>query len=173
MYSTLLAIPILLLRRTGWRSTEVGLVLAAMSIGMVVFSPIGGRLADRVGRRAPTVAGLSLLTLGLLPLALRGGGITTPALLAGLGLIGAGIGLSSAGLQTAAIEAVGPRESGVASGVFSTSRYLGSIVGSSVLAGLLGPTSDGVAGFAAVFLMAVAAALLSVLVSVGLQAKGN
>ena len=170
MYSTLLAIPILLLRRTGWRSTEVGLVLAAMSIGMVVFSPIGGRLADRLGRRAPTVAGLSLLTLGLVPLAMSGGGITTPALLAGLGLIGAGIGLSSAGLQTAAIEAVGPRESGVASGVFSTSRYLGSIVGSSMLAGLLGPASDGVAGFGAVFLMAVAAALLSVLVSVGLQA---
>jgi len=62
----------------------------------------------------------------------------------------------------------------VASGVFSTSRYLGSIVGSSMLAGLLGPASDGVAGFGAVFLMAVAAALLSVLVSVGLQAtKGK
>ena len=173
MYVTLLAIPILLSRRPGWRSTEVGLVLAAMSIGMVVFSPIGGRLADRLGRRAPTVAGLSLLTLGLAPLALAGGGITTPALLAGLGVAGAGLGLSSAGLQTAAIESVGPRDSGVASGLFSTSRYLGSIVGSSVLAGLLGPPSDGVAGFGAVFLLAVAAALLSVLVSVGLQAKGG
>jgi EmrB/QacA subfamily drug resistance transporter len=173
MYSTLLAIPILLLRRTAWRSTEVGLVLAVMSVGMVVFSPIGGRLADRLGRRGPTIAGLSLLTLGLVPLGLRGGGITTPALLAGLGLIGAGIGLSSAGLQTAAIEAVGPRESGVASGVFSTSRYLGSIVGSSVLAGLLGPASVGVTGFGAVFLMAAAAALLSVLVGFGLREKGG
>jgi EmrB/QacA subfamily drug resistance transporter len=172
MYSTLLAIPILLLRRTGWTSAEVGFVLAMMSVGMVVFSPIGGRLADRLGRRGPTVAGLSLLTLGLVPLALRGGGITTPALLAGLGLIGAGLGLSSAGLQTAAIEAVGPRESGVASGVFSTSRYLGSIVGSSVLAGLLGPAGDGVTGFGAVFLMAVAAALLSVLVGFGLRERG-
>jgi EmrB/QacA subfamily drug resistance transporter len=173
MYSTLLAIPILLLRRTDWRSTQVGLVLAAMSIGMVVFSPIGGRLADRLGRRVPTVAGLALLTLGLTPLALMGGEITTPALLAGLGLVGAGLGLSSAGLQTAAIEAVGLRESGVASGVFSTSRYLGSIVGSSLLAGLIGPPSDGVVGFGAVFLMAVVAALLSVLVSVGLQAKAG
>ena len=173
MYVTLLAIPILLSRRTGWRSTEVGLVLAAMSIGMVLFSPIGGRLADRLGRRAPTVAGLSLLTLGLAPLALTGGGITTPALLAGLGVAGAGLGLSSAGLQTAAIESVGPRDSGVASGLFSTSRYLGSIVGSSVLAGLLGPPGDGVAGFGAVFLLAVAAALLSVLVSVGLQGKSG
>jgi EmrB/QacA subfamily drug resistance transporter len=169
MYSTLLAIPILLSRRTGWRSTEVGLVLAAMSIGMVVFSPIGGRLADRLGRRWPTVAGLSVLTLGLLPLAQTRGEISTLGLLGALGLAGAGLGLSSAGLQTAAIEAVGPQDSGVASGVFSTSRYLGSIVGSSLLAGLVGPPSDGVGGFGAVFVMAVAAALLSALVSLALQ----
>jgi len=173
MYSTLLAIPILLFRWAGWRSTEVGLVLAAMSAGMVVFSPIGGRLADRLGRRWPTVTGLSLLTLGLLPLALIGGGITTLALLGGLGLAGAGLGLSSAGLQTAAIEAVEPQQSGVASGVFSTSRYLGSIVGSSVLAGTLGPTGDGLGGFVAVFAMAVVAAFLSAVVSFGLQGRSD
>ena len=171
MYSTLLAIPILLFRWAGWRSTEVGLVLAAMSGGMVVFSPIGGRLADRLGRRWPTVAGLSLLTLGLLPLALIGGGITTLALLGGLGLAGAGLGLSSAGLQTAAIEAVEPQESGVASGVFSTSRYLGSIVGSSVLAGMLGQAHEGLAGFGAVFLLALIAAFLSAVASFGLHGR--
>jgi len=60
----------------------------------------------------------------------------------------------------------------VASGVFSTSRYLGSIVGSSVLAGLLGPAGDGLTGFGVIFLMAVSAALLSALVSVGLQDRG-
>jgi len=51
-------------------------------------------------------------------------------------------------------------------------KVSGSIVGSSVLAGLLGPASDGVTGFGGVFLMAGAAALLSVLVSVGLREKG-
>jgi hypothetical protein len=56
------------------------------------------RLADRLGRRGPTVAGLSMLTLGLVPLGLNGGGITTPELLVGLGMIGAGLGLSAAGL---------------------------------------------------------------------------
>lgn len=163
MYSTLLAIPILLLRRTGWTSAEAGLVLAVMSLGMVIFSPVGGRLADRLGRRGPTVAGLSLLVLGLVPLALGGGAITTRALLAGLALIGVGIGLSSAGLQAAALEAVGAQDAGVASGLFSTSRYLGSIVGSGALGGFLGPARDGAAGFAGVFLMAGGAAFLSVL----------
>ena len=57
-----------------------------MSAGMVVFSPLGGRLADRLGRRWPTVAWLALLTIGLAPLALAGGAVATGPLLAGLGL---------------------------------------------------------------------------------------
>ncbi|PYR51354.1 MAG: hypothetical protein DMF89_06515 [Acidobacteria bacterium] len=72
-------------------------------------------------------------------------------------------------MQTAALESVGPGASGVASGVFSTSRYLGSIVGSSVLGGMLGTTPEDVGGFGLVFVMAVGAALLSVLVSCGLH----
>ena len=169
MYTTLLAIPILLTGRGGWTSAEVGLVLAAMSMGMVVFSPLGGRLADRLGRRWPTVLGLLLLSLGLVPLALTGGALATPALLAGLAVVGAGIGLSSAGMQTAALESVGAAESGVASGVFSTSRYLGSIVGASLLAGMLVPSGDGVGGFGLIFSMTVAAAFLSALASCGLH----
>jgi EmrB/QacA subfamily drug resistance transporter len=170
MYATLFAVPILLARRAGWESADVGLALAAMSVGMAAFSPIGGRLADRSGRRGPTVAGLSLLTIGLLPLALRGGEVTGLALLGGLVLAGAGIGLSASGLQTSAIESVGPAESGVASGLFSTSRYLGSIVGSSVLAGQLGPTASGAEAFGAVFAIAAGAALLSTLASARLPA---
>lgn len=169
MYSTLLAIPILLSYRIGWKSTEVGLVLTAMSATMVIFSPIGGHTADRFGRRWPTVIGLSLFTLGLLPFALAGESITIPALLGGLSLAGIGLGLSSAGLQTTAVESVGPHEAGMASGVFSTSRYLGSIVGSSIMTGLLTPTGDKISGFTAVFLMVIVAALLSVLVSCGLH----
>jgi EmrB/QacA subfamily drug resistance transporter len=167
MYSTLLTVPILLSRRGGWSSAKVGAVLVMLSGAMVVCSPLGGRLADRVGRRWPTVIGLALLTLGVLPLALAGGGIAIPLLLGGLGIAGVGLGLSSAGMQTAAIEAVGPREAGVASGVFSTSRYFGSIVGSSVLAGLLGAAGGG--GFRMVFVMVAAAALLSALVALALR----
>jgi len=78
-----------------------------------------------------------------------------PGLLAGLGLIGAGIGLSSAGLQTAAIEAVGPRESAWRPGLLDEPFW--AALSGPACSGLLGPASDGVAGFGAVFLMAVAA----------------
>jgi len=153
MYSVLLTVPILLAQRGGWSSARVGAVLVMLSGAMVLCSPLGGRLADRIGRRWPTVIGLALLTLGVLPLALAGSGI--------------GIGLSSAGMQTAAIESVGPREAGVASGVFSTSRYFGSITGSSILAGLLGGAGGG--GFTAVFIMVAGAALLSAVVALALR----
>lgn len=169
MYTTLLAIPILLSQQAGWGSAEVGLVLAAMSTGMVVFSPLGGHLADRLGRRWPTVFGLCLLSLGLLPLALTGGVVATQALLGGLGVAGAGLGLSMAGMQTAALESVDLGDSGVASGVFSTSRYLGSIVGSSLLGGMLASVESGLEVFGPVFLMAAVAAFLSVLASCGLH----
>ncbi len=103
----------------------------------------------------------------MLPLALAGSGIAIPLLLGSLGVAGIGIGLSSAGMQTAAIESVGPREAGVASGVFSTSRYFGSITGSSILAGLLGGAGGG--GFTAVFIMVAGAALLSAVVALALR----
>lgn len=168
MYAVLLATPVLLSARAGWTSGRIGLALTALSVGLFVCSPIGGRLADRLGRRWPTLAGLCLVTLGLLPLAVVGAAIGTLGLLLGLTLAGAGLGLSAPGLQTAAVEAVAAREAGVAAGLFSTSRYLGSILAASALARFLSPAGDGAAGFAAVCLVAVAAALLSALVSLGL-----
>jgi len=145
-----------------------GLVLAAMSVGMVVFSP-SVVACRRSGRRAPTVAGLSLLTLGLV----RWHSVERdhdPALLAAWG-DRSRYRLSSAGLQTAAIEAVGPRESGVRPGssrraaIWQHRRVQragwaarADSDGSPLWRGL----PDGRCG-----------ALLSVLVSVGLHAKGN
>ncbi len=165
LYVTLLAVPLLLTARGGWSSPRIGLVLTALSVAQVVCAPTGGRLADRFGRRRPAVGGLALLALGTVPLAVGGGAIALPALLGALGLIGVGLGLASAGMQTAAVEAVGAAEAGVAAGLFATSRYLGSIVGTSVLGGLLGAGS----GFGAVFLLVALAGCGAALVSLGLR----
>jgi DHA2 family methylenomycin A resistance protein-like MFS transporter len=108
-----------------------------------------------------SVAGFALLVA---PGALE----SAPVLLAGLAIAGIGLGLSSSGLQTAAVEAVAPSETGVAAGVFSTSRYLGSIVGSSILAALLG-IAAGADAFHTVFMIVVAAAAASVATSLGLH----
>ena len=166
MYSTLLALPIILSHRANWTSAKVGLVLTALSAASAICGPIGGRLADRFGRRWPVVGGLVILSIGLLPLALTGVASAAELLIA-LAVAGVGLGLSSAGMQTAAVEAVGPHEAGAASGMFSTSRYIGSIAGTSILPAFLGASA--VASGNGVFIMVVAAAILSVAASLGLR----
>ena len=84
--------------------------------------------------------------------------------------MGAGVGLSTAGLQASAIEALAPEQAGVAAGVFSTSRYVGSFAGSIALARLL-DEGQGLAGFQTVFLIAFAGAAASVLVTLALPAR--
>ena len=168
-YTVLLATPILLTRHLDWSSLQVGLALALLSAPMVVFSPVGGRLADRYGRRLPSVAGCVVLTIGLLPLSVAPG-LSPYALLPCLALMGAGVGLSTAGLQASAIEALEPSQAGVAAGLFSTSRYIGSFAGSIALARLL-DEGHGLTGFHAVFLIAFAGALVSVVVTMALPAR--
>ena len=159
MYVTLLALPVLLDRQGGHGAAVAGLVLASMSAASLVVTPLGGRLVDRVGSRAPAVAGLTLQTLSLLPLALSAPDAGAGPMVACMLLAGAGLGLASSALQVAAVGAVDVRAAGVASGVFSTSRYAGSIVGTALLAGPLAPDAGGTGGFAALFaVMAVAAA---------------
>ena len=171
MYTLLLSLPLLLADRSGSSPLQTGMVLASLSASMIVLAPLGGRLADRFGRRMPTTAGLSLLTLGALVVALGGSEISLAVLVVGLIVVGSGLAVATPGLQTTAVEAVDPAQAGAASGVYSTSRYLGSIVGSAILAGLL-PTAVGdTAGIGSVFFIVVVAAALATVASLGLRAR--
>lgn len=111
------------------------------------------------------------MALGALPLALIGTGITLSSLVGGLALMGIGLGLSMPGLQTTAVESVSGKEAGVAAGVYSTSRYLGSISGTAILVGFLGADRSDTSGLAVVFVIVFAAAVLATLVSLGLRAR--
>jgi DHA2 family methylenomycin A resistance protein-like MFS transporter len=106
---------------------------------------------------------------GTLTLGIAGGGVTLPLLIFSLGLLGVGLGLASAGMQTAAVESVRPNEAGVASGIYSTSRYLGSIAGSSLLAVLLITGAGGLTGFNSVFLLVAIASCAALAASLGLR----
>lgn len=173
MYVTLFSLPILLGRRGEWTSAGIGLALAALSLATFLFSPVGGRLAERFGHRVPGVVGLTLLTASLVPLAVAPATISRPALVALLVSAGVGLGLSSAPLQAAALESVEVTAAGVASGIFSTSRYLGSITGTALLAGPLAPAASGFEGFGALFWTLVAAAAGSAVLAVALPGRAR
>lgn len=167
MYVTLLAVPILLTRKLHWSPSQVGFTLAALSVMSLVGAPVGGRWADTMGRRMPIILGLSALTIGCILVGIAQARLLL-VLIAGLMLMGAGLGIAGAGMQTAAVEAVAKGMAGTAAGLFSTSRYGGSILGSSVWAILIGVQSD---QFHVVFGMVLVAALLSLIASFVMQPK--
>jgi DHA2 family methylenomycin A resistance protein-like MFS transporter len=83
-----------------------------------------------------------------------------------LGACGVGQGLASAAVQAAGLEALPPERAGLASGVWSTCRYLGSITGASLLTLLISDeTSTGV------FALAAVAGALSIAASAALPAR--
>ncbi len=93
---------------------------------------------------------------------------TFAAVAIGLGVAGIGLGLSQAGLQTAVFESVARHQSGSASGIFSTSRYIGSIAGASALPVLYG-VGDEIAGFMRVLSMVAITALAATIASLWIQ----
>lgn len=173
MYVTLFALPVLLSRRGGWTGAQIGLVVTTMTLTMTMFAsaPVGGRLADRYGARLPASAGLGLMTSCLVPFALGVSQLSGLAIVALLFGVGTGLGVASVPLQLAAIEAVDVSESGLVAGIFSTSRYLGSITGISLFAGALAPAATGTGGFGPLFAMMAAAAAGSAALSLLLPGR--
>ena len=165
MYSVLLALPIVW-ARAGRPAAEIGSLLGVMAAAMVFGSPVGGRLADRFGRRRPTMGGLALLTLGVALVAWSSSGSTVGVVL-GLAILGGGLGLATPGLQVSAVEAVEKQHAGAAAGAYSTSRYLGSIVGSALLAGLANVSASS-SGVGPIFPVVVVAAVLATVLALGL-----
>ncbi|MEZ4617377.1 MAG: MFS transporter [Caldilineaceae bacterium] len=167
MYVTLLAVPILLTHKLNWSPSWIGFTLAALSVMNLICAPIGGLWADRMGRRTPVVLGLGALSIGCLLIGIAQARLLL-LLIGGLMLMGAGLGIAGAGMQTAAIEAIAKRIAGTAAGLYSTSRYCGSILGSSVWAVLIGAQND---QFNVVFGMVLVAALLSLAAGFVMQPK--
>jgi EmrB/QacA subfamily drug resistance transporter len=142
MYTTLLLVPLLLTELQGRPADHVGWVLLVFSAAMALVSPIGGRLSDRVGRARPVVAGSILLIAGAALLLGADATTSTASLLTALVITGVGVGLQMGAQQTAALESAPAAMAGVAGGVWSTSRYIGSIAGSAILAMLVRDRAD-------------------------------
>ena len=133
MYALLFQLPIFFEQVRGAEAGTTGRSIIAMMIAMVVFSPIGGRLAERIGVRLTTFSG-SMLTLVGINLVVDFNQLAVPAdVLPGLVMLGAGLGLSMAPSQAAAMSAVSRDDAGMAAGAVSTARYIGGVVGISTL----------------------------------------
>jgi len=137
MYALLFQLPILFTRSVSAEPDEIGRILLAMMAGLVLFSLVGGRLAERFGTRWTALAGALVALSGWVLLRDPGRLLEPMDALWGLLLLGCGIGISTAPAQTSAMEAAGEEASGMAAGVLSMARYFGGIVGMAALGWLI------------------------------------
>ncbi|MFI6294798.1 MFS transporter [Nonomuraea sp. NPDC050790] len=127
----------------GLTPTQAGLMLAPPSLATLVISPLAGRLADRVPPRLIFGVGLSVFAAGFVLLALFSDGRTDAvALLPGMLLCGVGAGAVFAPANALAMRKVPPELTGAASGVVSTLRQVGTVLGASVVGAILQTGKD-------------------------------
>jgi EmrB/QacA subfamily drug resistance transporter len=122
----------------GFTPIRAGLTLVPMSAALMVAAPVAGRLSDRIGARWILVAGLGLMTAGIgLIIASVDTDTTWRSLLPSLVVTGAGMGMTFAPMTAAAMRDVPARIAGSASGIINTMRNVGQVLGIAILGSLL------------------------------------
>ena len=144
MMGVFFTIPIFLQTVLGFSAIKAGAVMSPMSVAVMLAAPSAGRLSDKVGSRWLISVGLLLLAFGIAWMAgltpIQGGLTpTTGATSLVLPFIVAGIGIGMAiAPTTSAVMATAPLDRiGNASGVLSTVRQLGSLMGIATLGAVL------------------------------------
>lgn len=122
----------------GFSPIRAGLTMTPMSLMIMLAAPIAGRMTDRIGARWILLAGLTLMTTGILLITTRLSTETTwLTLLPALIVAGLGMGMTFAPMTTAVMAEVPPRIAGSASGILNTTRNIGQVLGIAILGSLL------------------------------------
>jgi MFS family permease len=122
----------------GLSPVQSGLVTLPMSLVSGLIAPVAGRLSDRVPGKYVALVGFAALAVGVgwLALGMRTG-MDVVALVPALVVCGVGIGCVFSPLANLATSTVALPRMGAASGIFNTTRQVGSVVGSAAIGVLL------------------------------------
>jgi EmrB/QacA subfamily drug resistance transporter len=122
----------------GFSALKAGLTMAPASVIAMFVAPVAGRMSDRIGGKYILMSGLLLFAGGMGSIAL----IAQPnsawyTFLAPQIVAGIGIGCTFAPMTTEAMRSVNPMMAGAASGVFNTTRQVGTVIGTAGIGALL------------------------------------
>ena len=125
----MLLIPFYLERVKHLEPKQVALYLMIVPVTMFIFSPLSGKLSDKIGFRTLSTLGILILSAGLFIMSRIG--IESPATLAAIGLavIGSGFGVFSTPNSSALMGSVTKGQRAVTSGILSTTRNMGISLG--------------------------------------------
>jgi EmrB/QacA subfamily drug resistance transporter len=114
--------------------TQAGLYLLPATIGLVIFSPVGGWLSKRTGSKVPLVVGMIVTTLAFVVLTFVH---ASWEIYLASALLGVGVGFAFAAVANLIVAAVRPDQTGVASGMNTIVRTIGGAIGAEVAATIL------------------------------------
>jgi len=109
----------------GLNPSDAGIVLVAMPVVQAVFSPLTGRLSDRIEPRLLASSGMALTAAGLLLLVFIGAETALWYIIASLIVLGVGFALFSSPNINAVMSSVDKTSLGVASATLATMRLTG------------------------------------------------
>lgn len=112
----------------GFTAGAAGIVLVAQPVVQTVFSPVAGRLSDKIEPRIVSTAGMAITTLGLSFFIFLSPATPVWVIIASLMVLGLGYGLFSSPNTNAIMSSVENRHLGIASGMNATVRSLGQLL---------------------------------------------
>ncbi|AFC99766.1 Major Facilitator Superfamily [Methanocella conradii HZ254] len=116
----------------GYDPQSAGLILVAQPIVQAIFSPLSGRLSDKVEPRIVASMGMGLCIIGLALFALLTPSTPLYQIIASLMFLGLGFALFSSPNTNAIMSSVDRCDYGVASGMVSTMRIIGQMLSQSI-----------------------------------------
>lgn len=136
IYGMLLVITQYFQNVRGYSPPETGLLLLPWSVTMMIVSLTVGRVVGKVGTRLPILVGLASLIVGFL-IMIAGMSTSPLVMVIGMSLASAGGAACLTPITTLAMTSVPHERAGMASGIMSAQRAIGSTVGFAVLGSIL------------------------------------
>jgi EmrB/QacA subfamily drug resistance transporter len=128
----------------GFSPMQTGVAYLAVAVSVIVWSAVASSLVTKVGVKPVLVAGMAIVTVGLLYFTrVSADGSYVGDLLPGFLVIALGMGFSFVPISIAALAGVDAKDAGLASGLINTSQQIGSALGIAVLSAIaVAQTSD-------------------------------
>jgi EmrB/QacA subfamily drug resistance transporter len=117
----------------GYDTRQVGLLLAAVPIGLGISAPISGSLSDRFGTRPITIIGLMILVFGYLTMSTLDTGTSAVEFLLLFLPLGIGMGVFQSPNNSAIMGSATPGHLGIVSGTLAVTRTIGQTTGIAIM----------------------------------------
>ncbi|HEY8282557.1 MAG TPA: MFS transporter [Leifsonia sp.] len=135
-YSAFFGLPQYLQEHAGYSAGIAGLLMFPLAAVTIVVTPLAARAIERFGVRPTLIFGASALIAGAAVLAFGAVSTAPVVVLVLTALLGIPYCVVSIAMNQALYSSARPQDSGVAAGIFQTSRYVGAIMATTIL-GLL------------------------------------